>query len=507
MNFYSSQFFIYFYALQELITSKGNPAKRHREAKVEKSKSRKKKKKDETRREKKKNRKLEVEKPMQSAPEKATPIMTSLAQLDWLWRSRLQRCHEVIPSLETVKDYYDRIDIPLHPQLVDAGIVHQLPRMHTLVREHEFPEDIPGRVYDPPRQRHTDQQYAQFCVRLMSCLQGPTRLFATCEFFYSDIDRPWYRRCPFAAAATNMGVPRGATLTRREWSAVRRRMIDKPRRFSEKFIVAQLSDRNKYRSTVRKLQNNPHLAALEKFSFEVYAPIRPGTMVTAFSKRFRIIQRGRVLTFDRMTSLYLIEFENGQFGYELCPDSDIATCGVPTILIPAPPNTDNEDLFLGSSTGPLPGDGIVPKGNLGVNDFLVKTLGFTPVGSQERAVQHNGSEEEENGAPKTNSNEELEEERHSLLETVAEYDSFLNLIEVVDEARKRKEELIGLFADANALMVNSLPFGDGGITTQLSSQAKEHLAWLRSNLEQTNRVLATATEYLRTLFGEAYLTQ
>ena len=92
-------------------------------------------------------------------------------------------------------------------------------------------------------------------------------------------------------------------------------------------------------------------------------------------------------------------------------------------------------------------------------------------------------------------------------ETVAEHDSFLDLIETVDEARNRKEELLGLIADANALMVKSLPFGDGGSTTPLSSDAKRHLAWLRANLDQTNRVLVTAIGYLRTLFGDAYLTQ
>jgi DIRP len=502
-TFIHLQYFCSFSALQELIAAKEKHAKRDRDSTVERSKARKKKKKDEVRREKKKHRKVEVEKAMHYAPEEAVPITTSLSQLDWLWRSR-QRCNETMPTLETVADYNDRKDIPLHPQFVEAGIVHQLPRMHSLVREHEFPNDIAGRVYDPPRQRHTERQYAQFCVRLMSCLQGPARLFATCEFFYSDIDRPWHSRSPFAAAASKLGVPKGATLTRREWSAVRRRMVDKPRRFSEKFIVAQLSDRNKYRNTVRKLQNNPHLAALEKFPFDVHAPIRPGTMVTAFSKRFRIIQRGRVLTFDRMTALYLIEFENGQFGYELCPDSDIATCGVPTVLIPAQ-NPDNNDICLGSSTGPLPGDGIALRGALSVNDYVVQTLGFTPVRSPDRAIQD--SENEEEIWSTLDASKELEKEHLSLLETVAEHDSFLDLIETVDEARNRKEELLGLIADANALMVNSLPFGDGGSTTPLSSDAKKHLAWLRANLDQTNRVLVTAIGYLRTLFGDAYLTQ
>jgi len=439
---------------------------------------------------------------MQELPDDKAPIITSLSQLDWLWRSRQNKYHEVEKPLETEADYQARKAIHLHPQFVQAGIVHQLPRMRTLAREHEFPDDTPGRVYDPPRRRHTDQQYAQFCSRLMSCLQGPARLFATCEFFYSDIDRAWYNFNPFSSAASKLGVPKGAKLTRREWSAVRRRMTNKPRRFSEKFIVSQLSDRNEYRSKYRELQNNPHLAASENFPFDVHAQIRPGTMVTAYSKRFRIIQRGRVLTFDRKTALYLIEFENGQFGFELCPDSDVATCGVPVVLISGK-NREPDDYLLGSSTGPPPGDGIIPEGKLNVNDYLVKALGFSPVGSPERTGlgNENGAEKAENGS------KPLLQPRSSLLETVAEYDSFLTLMETVDAARKRKEELLGLIDDANALMVNSLPFGDGGNVIALSAEAKAHLAWLRSNLEQTNRVLMTATDYLRVLFGEAYLTQ
>ena len=441
---------------------------------------------------------------MPASPSEDPQIAPSLSQIDWLWRSRHHLNQENTQRLETTADYRDRKNIPLHPQFVEAGIVHQLPRMHTLAREHEFPDEIPGRVYDPPRQRHYDRQYAHFCVRLMSCLQGPARLFATCEFFYSDIDRPWYNISPFSSAATSLGIPKGAKLTRREWGAVRRRMIGKPRRFSEKFIVSELSDRNKYRSSVRKLQNNPHLAVSESLPFDVHAPIRPGTMVTAYSKRFRIIQRGRVLTFDRRTALYLIEFENGQFGYEICPDSDVATCGVPAVLISAIP--DNCKLFMGSSSGPPPG-GIVPEGTLNVNDYLVNALGFTPVGSREGAVGESGNGDENRCKANSSSPKRASErECPCLLETVAEYDSFLTLMETVDEARKRKDGLLSLIEDASTLMVDSLPFGEGESRSKLSPEAQAHLVWLRGNLEQTNCVLATATDYLRTLFGDAYLS-
>lgn len=141
---------------------------------------------------------------------------------------------------------------------------------------------------------------------------------------------------------------------------MRRRMRKRPRRFSRQFIISQLNKRNEYRCTIRMLQNNPHLSVATNFPHHVNLPIRVGTTVTAFSKRFRIIQRGKVLTYDRNTALYLIEFESKQFGFELCPDSDVATCGIPEVLIRC-----TKDRLVGRPTcivpnQPTPGSSIGP---------------------------------------------------------------------------------------------------------------------------------------------------
>lgn len=122
-------------------------------------------------------------------------------------------------------------------------------------------------------------------------------------------------------------------LSRNEWKAVRRRMTKKPRLFSKKFIASQFSKRNQYRNSVRMLQRNVDAASKVRFPYDVPAPIAVGTTVNAYSKNYRIVQRGTVMTFDYETALYLILFENRQFGYELCPDSDVATCGPPKILV------------------------------------------------------------------------------------------------------------------------------------------------------------------------------
>lgn len=153
--------------------------------------------------------------------------------------------------------------------------------------------------------------------------------------------------------------------------------------------------------------------------------------------------------------------------------------------------------------------GIAPAGTISASDDLAQSLGFTPFGSEKTDSRSGGNLGGINGgkpgtAPSTKNG--VSNGRDSLLEVVADYDGFLTLMEVVDAARKRKLELLGLLEDANALMVNRLPFGDGARDSpELSRGAKEHLAWLRSNLEQTNQVLRSASDYLRLLFGDSYL--
>lgn len=112
--------------------------------------------------------------------------------LDWLWRDFTKQFNDSEDQIETEAGYRARMSIPLHPQFVEAGIVHRLPHMHTLARVHNNANQTPSRVYDPPRRRHSDRQYGELCSRLMNCLRGQARLFATCEFFYSDLDREWY---------------------------------------------------------------------------------------------------------------------------------------------------------------------------------------------------------------------------------------------------------------------------------------------------------------------------
>jgi hypothetical protein len=149
-------------------------------------------------------------------------------------------------------------------------------------------------------------------------------------------------------------------LTVRQWKAIRRLLRPKPRRFSRNFIASQLNERNMYRCTVRRLQQSPHLSAPSGFPFNVYAPLPVGTIVTAYNKYFRMIQRGKILAYEQASSMYFIEFESKHFGYELCPDSDVSTSGIPLLLIKAPPTKylaaqPSASIGCGTATGPILG--------------------------------------------------------------------------------------------------------------------------------------------------------
>ena len=90
-------------------------------------------------------------------------------------------------------------------------------------------------------------------------------------------------------------------------------------------------ERNKYRSIVRSVQNNPKLCP-SKIRYNVYEPILSGTAVKAYCKMHQAIQPGIVISYDPTCATYLIEFEDEMYGYEYCPDTDVASCGTPTVL-------------------------------------------------------------------------------------------------------------------------------------------------------------------------------
>ena len=115
------------------------------------------------------------------------------------------------------------------------------------------------------------------------------------------------------------------------------------------------------------------------------------------------------------------------------------------------------------------------------------------------------------GSPVPSSKKRNDAPRQSqfrLLEEAAEHEIFVNLLCFVERATARKKLLLTGIEKSHALMVQRLPFG--GISSEsglsASQHFEQHYAWLHANLERTNNVLGRALDYVRILYGKAYLS-
>jgi hypothetical protein len=167
------------------------------------------------------------------------------------------------------------------------------------------------------------------CSRLMNCLVMGGRTFARYEFFYSDIDRPWFKEDRFRTELSKRGVPPDTNFSRRQWSVIRSMVFKRPRRFSPQFIKQERAKLEQYRSTMRCLQHMG-LPRPEDFSFEVVRPIEVGTTVTAIM--FGSLHRGVVLDYNVDRCSYYIKFDKKELGQAFCLDCEVATYEVPAVL-------------------------------------------------------------------------------------------------------------------------------------------------------------------------------
>jgi DIRP len=298
-----------------------------------------------------------------------------------------------------------------------------------------------------------------------------------------------YNESEFAIKASQLGVTIGERLTRREWKAIRRRIVDKPRRFSNKFIQSQLSRRNLYRNNIRMIQRNIHLATSSSFAYDVPAPVSIGTSVDAYCKSYKIVQKGKVLSFDFGTAMYRIQFDNHEFGVELCPDTDVASRGNLRLIFRSASTSsktylddiDNfiysrvvcDDKFCAMQSLPLAG------GNIPVSPPI--STGATT---------------------------------QSLAERIAELEAFLVLLTTTEKAMHRKTNLLSILDDASTMMITmqqQLVPGDLAINANasnssdnhhilLSQAARDHIDWLLSNLGRINLILKTSMNHLQTLY-------
>mmetsp|Transcript_21528 Transcript_21528/g.50982 ORF Transcript_21528/g.50982 Transcript_21528/m.50982 type:complete len:499 (-) Transcript_21528:100-1596(-) len=171
----------------------------------------------------------------------------------------------------------------------------------------------------------TNRSYARKSKALLNVLSNRrARNWAIHEFFYNDLDREWYQNEGFIADLNKLGLPidSNTRLTKQEWSLVRRKIRQRPRLFSKRFIAEQVIKRNRHRALVRRLQQDPGVAG--------FSPISVGTFVTAYHKKCSTIGKGRVLLHDPKTHNYLVQFNDKELGCEVCPDSEIAVIVTPT---------------------------------------------------------------------------------------------------------------------------------------------------------------------------------
>jgi DIRP len=153
------------------------------------------------------------------------------------------------------------------------------------------------------------KDYAASCMRLIRFLNNGARSFARYEFFYSDIDRPWFLHNFFSDELKQRGIPMDARFTRREWSVIRKTLFSRPRRFSSQFIKLEIQKLDEFRSFVRNTR----------------IPIQTGTRVTAYNSNLKLLHRGVIRDFNADNISYLVEFERKELGCCFVPDYEVAT--------------------------------------------------------------------------------------------------------------------------------------------------------------------------------------
>lgn len=95
--------------------------------------------------------------------------------------------------------------------------------------------------------------------------------------------------------------------------------------------------------------------------------------------------------------------------------------------------------------------------------------------------------------------------RAALIEKVAERETLVTLMAIIDAATSRKAMLLNVMGKFNALLVDRLPFGEGPPPNHvISGYFEKHFAWLRANLEMTNQTLDLSLSYMKVMYGKAY---
>jgi hypothetical protein len=276
-----------------------------------------------------------------------------------------------------------------------------------------------------------------------------------------------------------LGLGKDVKLTTQEWRLIRRRVRKRSRRFSRRFIASQLEELRKYRARVRLIQHNASNANAADIDYDIPAPIPFGTMVTAYSTKFKLILRGMVLSQEPKRFAYLVMFDRKEFGCEYCVDYNLATHGGPALLAPRTLSSRMTSLsIIGSVKGTV--RDTCPSTQVDQRQELLKSMVFDPYPSPtNRATSIDGDD------PKVEA-----------IRQAAENESMVGLLSLVDVATRRKELLTGALEEACAHF---------DANENVSPEFRSSCAWLKTNLLRTEQVMEAAILKLRLLYGRLYL--
>jgi hypothetical protein len=204
------------------------------------------------------------------------------------------------------------------------------------------------------------------------------------------------------------------------------------------------------------------------------APACIGSTVDAYCKTYRIVQRGKVIDFDADSATYRIEFDNQQFGWELCPDSDVASRSNACILSPIARSISCNNCL----------DDIDNKFTRG-NYCSTRTL--------------------LSGGSSLGTHKSTKIIAQSVSEQVAELEAFLVLLKTIEQARYLKNDVLSILDDASSMIARHMPLDGVPIHAEKSSlpmskSAREHIDWLVANLDRVGLISRTAMNHLQKLY-------
>lgn len=225
--------------------------------------------------------------------------------------------------------------------------------------------------------------------RLKNILKDPKyNKWIANEWFYSTIDQVLFLEENEFSYCLKESFPQLKTrnLTRTQWSHIRR-LMGKPRLFSDAFLEEERATLNAKRDKIRYLQHNKVTDLTNYKDLPAYIPqhLVVGTRVIALTGPNKQLENGIIEGIDPENNTYRVNFDKPELGCLTIPDFEIASCD-PPILSPLTSfqikprklrlqnwATKNENLAKGRN------DKVVLSQPLFQNSFNEKYLGKYPI--------------------------------------------------------------------------------------------------------------------------------